>query len=177
MAAEHRVFFALWPDDETARRFADAGRRAGESLGGRRMRRETLHLTLAFIGNIAPGRLAALQDIAGTICLPSFELAFDRLQCLPRKGIAWALASVPSATLLELVDRLNLQLRAGGFRTESRPFATHVTLLRKADCPAGLADEGLKIAWPVRDFVLAESVLGAAGARYRILARWPLGQT
>ena len=44
------------------------------------MRRETLHLTLAFIGGIAPERLPALREIAGTIRLPPFCLLFDRLE-------------------------------------------------------------------------------------------------
>lgn len=64
------------------------------------MRRETLHLTLAFIGGIAPERLADLQAIAGTIRLPPFGLSFDRLQCIPRKKIAWVVASAPPPRLL-----------------------------------------------------------------------------
>ena len=67
---QHRVFFALWPDDEIARQFDEAGRMAHQSLGGRRMRRETLHLTLAFIGDVPPARLADLRCIAVPIPPP-----------------------------------------------------------------------------------------------------------
>ncbi|MBK6630366.1 MAG: RNA 2',3'-cyclic phosphodiesterase [Betaproteobacteria bacterium] len=177
MAAERRVFFALWPDDRIARLFEETGRRAGENLGGRRMRRETLHLTLAFIGGIASERLVDLQEIAGAIHLSPFELTFDRLQCLPRKKIAWASASASPSGVLELAAGLNAQLKAGGFHTEERPFATHVTLVRNATCEAGMAEESLSIVWSVRNFVLAESERRAEGAHYRILGCWPLDQT
>ncbi len=141
------------------------------------MRRETLHLTLAFIGDIAPERLVQLKGIAAAIRLPSFDLLFDRLECLPRKKIAWVSTGAPTAELQELAANLNAQLKAAGFRTEERPFAAHVTLLRKANCVAGKADDSLHIEWPVRDFVLVESELKPEGASYRIIGRWPLGQT
>ena len=141
------------------------------------MRRDTLHLTLAFIGGIAPERLPALREIAGTIRLPPFCLLFDRLECLPRKKIAWASAGALPAGLPELAANLNAQLQTAGFRTEERPFAAHVTLLRNANCAAGKADDSLHIEWPVRDFVLVESELKPEGAGYRIIGRWPLAQT
>lgn len=168
-----RVFFALWPDEEVARRLDEAGCLAHHRLKGRRMRRETLHLTLAFIGDLARERLPALAEIAAVIRLPPFELVFDRLQCLPRKKIAWA-AATPPAGLLDLAAGLEAQLEAAGFRTEERPFAAHVTLLRNAHCMPGATADSLHIDWPVRDFVLVESELKPEGASYRILARWQL---
>lgn len=141
------------------------------------MRRETLHLTLAFIGGIAPERLAQLEDIAAAIGLPPFDLLFDRLQCLPRKRIAWASAGTLPAGLPELAANLKARLKTAGFRTEERPFSAHVTLLRNANCPAGTPDDSLHIEWPVRYFVLVESELKPEGASYRIIGSWPLGQT
>ncbi|MEZ5613949.1 MAG: RNA 2',3'-cyclic phosphodiesterase, partial [Rhodocyclaceae bacterium] len=167
-----RVFFALWPGDDVARRFDEAGRRAHRALGGRRMRRETLHLTLAFVGDVAPDRLADLCGIAGAIRLPAFDLLFDTGQCLARKQIFWAAAGTIPAALRDLVAGLNEGLRSAAFRTEDRPFAAHVTLLRHANCAA--APNDLRVEWPVRDFVLVESELKPEGAGYRIIGRWPL---
>lgn len=172
-----RVFFALWPDDGVARQFDEAGRKGQEALGGRRMRRETLHLTLAFIGAVASERLEELRDIAGSIRLPAFDQSFDRLQCLPRKKIFWAAASAIPPALRDLAAALNERLKAADFRTEDRPFAAHVTLLRHARCEKMPPAESMPIAWPVRDFVLVESELKPEGASYRIIGRWPLGQT
>lgn len=174
MPAEHRVFFALWPDEERVRQLDEAGRLARQMYGGRCMHRKTLHLTLAFIGGIAPRRLAALQGIAGTIRLPPFDLVFDRLQCLPRKRIAWASVSVPPTGLLDLAVVLKQLLDAADFRTEERSFTAHVTLLRNAVCAEDVPEANLRIEWPVQDFVLVESELRPEGARYRIMQRWSL---
>jgi 2'-5' RNA ligase len=160
-----------------ARQFDEAGRQAHRSLGGRRMRRETLHLTLAFIGDVAPDRLAELGDIAGSISLPIFDQPFDRLQCLPRKKICWAAAGAISPVLRDLAAALHDRLKAAGFRTEERPFAAHVTLLRHARCEKMPEGDSLSIVWSVCDFVLVESDLKPEGAGYRILQRWVLGQT
>lgn len=177
MPDSHRVYFALWPGDDVARQFDEAGRWGHEALGGRRMRRETLHLTLAFVGDVAPGRLEALRDIAASIRLPAFAQSFDRLQCLPRKKIFWAAASAISPELRDLAAALNERLEAADFRTEDRPFAAHVTLLRHARCERMPQVESLHIEWPVRDFVLVESELRPEGAGYRVIGRWPLAQT
>ena len=173
----HRVFFALWPGEEVARQFDEAGRQAHQALGGRRMRRDTLHLTLAFIGEVAPERLEVLCGVAGAIRLPAFDLSFDRGQCVARKKIFWAAANAIPDALRDLAAGLNGQLKAAGFRTEDRPFAAHVTLLRHARCDGTPPPDGLRIDWPVQDFVLVESDLKPEGVRYRILQRWPLAQT
>lgn len=174
---QHRVFFALWPDDEVARQFDEAGHLAHRSLGGRRMRRETLHLTLAFIGDVPAERLAELRGIASSVRLPAFDLLFDRRHCLARRKLFWAAASIVSPGLRELATALNERLKAADFRTEDRPFAAHVTLLRHARCDKALPAGDLRIEWPVRDFALVESELRPEGAGYRVLQRWPLGQT
>ena len=173
MPGSHRVFFALWPDAGVARQFEETGGQAQQTLGGRRMRLETLHLTLAFVGGVAPERLKALADIAAAIRLPRFMLRFNRLECVRRKRIAWAAAEAPQE-LRNLVSALQAGLKATDFRTEGQPFAAHVTLLRNARCEAGACGAGLNIEWPVRDFVLAESELDPSGAAYRVVARWPL---
>ena len=141
------------------------------------MRRETLHLTLAFIGDVPPERLQVLRELAGAICLPAFDQPFDGQQCMARKKIFWAAANAISPVLRELAAALNERLKAADFRTEERPFAAHVTLLRHARCEEALPADNLRIDWPVRDFVLAESELKPEGPRYRILQRWMLDQT
>lgn len=141
------------------------------------MRRETLHLTLAFVGEVAPERMSELRDIAGAIRLPPFDLLFDQPQCLARKKIFWAAARLVAPELRTLAAELAVRLKAAGFRTEDRPFAAHVTLLRHARCEGEPPAGSLRIEWPVRDFVLAESELRPEGATYRIIGRWPLAQT
>lgn len=170
---QRRVFFALWPGEAVLERLEQAGREAHRRCGGRRMRRETLHLTLAFVGGVPPQRVAQLESIAGAIQAPAFALALDRLQCVPRRKIVWAGASDIPDALRNLAVDLNSRLKTAGFRAEDRPLAAHVTLLRNARC--GDDDPApCHIAWRVGEFVLVESELQPAGASYRIIGRWPL---
>lgn len=138
------------------------------------MRRETLHLTLAFIGGIPAKRLRELAIVAGAIRVPRFDLTLDRLDWVEKKKIVWAGASVMPDVLRELAAELNARLKANGFRTEERPFAAHVTLLRNARCNETLPQPG-PIFWQVGEFVLVESELKPEGADYHIIGRWPLG--
>jgi len=66
-------------------------------------------------------------------------------------------------------------LEAGGFPTEKRPFAPHVTLVRNVRhdaVPDTGADEVTH--WQAGSFVLAGSQRFSDGARYRMLGRWSL---
>jgi 2'-5' RNA ligase len=70
-----------------------------------------------------------------------------------------------------LVAELEEQVGAAGFSFDARPFAPHVTLVRKARCvPLGFKPP--RIQWDVRDFVLVRSQLDSDGSRYQIVSRW-----
>jgi 2'-5' RNA ligase len=166
-----RVFFAVWPDAAAAEAMAAAGRDARKTSGGRPMRPETLHLTLAFLGEQPAERLAEAMAVAATRAAAPFTLTLDRLGYWQHNRILWAGGDCPP--LAALADGLGAALRAAGFRLDARPFAIHATLLRDARCPAPPA-LAAPIAWPVSEFVLVESRLSAAGADYRVIGRWPL---
>lgn len=141
------------------------------------MRRETLHLTLAFVGDVSTERLEMLKALAASIRLAAFDLLFDRQQCLSRKKIYWVEASLVPPGLRALAAALSERLKAADFRSEERPFAAHVTLLRHTRCEKMPPAQSLHIDWPVQDFVLVESELRPEGARYGIIGRWGLDQT
>jgi len=167
------VFFALWPDDGVRDALHREAQMLHHDCGGRAMRRENLHLTLVFVGDVAVGRLDQLKSVAGTICGSSFELVLDRLGYWRHNRIVSASPlSVPEA-LRELVSSLEGRLQQAGFEFDQRPYAPHITLLRDARAPGVPAP--LNLDWPVGDFVLVESAQGPRGAEYRVLARWKLG--
>ncbi|MDP2809607.1 MAG: RNA 2',3'-cyclic phosphodiesterase [Rhodocyclaceae bacterium] len=170
-----RVFFALWPDAAAAGLLHTAGREARETCGGRLMRRETLHLTLAFLGDIPAQRIDDARRAADGIAAAPFALTLDRLGFWPGNPILWAGApeSIPRPALTLLADALGGRLREAGFRLEDRPFAAHVTLLRDARCPA-VPTLANPVEWTASEFVLAESVRSAEGSRYETIGRWPL---
>ena len=172
-SGQRRVFFALWPD-AAALDALEAAARAGEACcGGRRMRRDGLHLTLAFIGAVTPAKLELLAEIAGRVRAEPYELILDRLGWWAHNRILWAGCRETPSHQRRLFEALALPLAAAGFELDSRPHAPHVTLLRQARCrevPALAAP----IRWRVASFGLVESALQPGGARYRELASWPL---
>ena len=168
-----RVFFALWPDDNIRQALVEAQSAVHGLAGGRRMRTETLHLTLVFIGDVACERLPDLLRTAGNVRTAAFEFSLDLLECWRRNRIAHLGASVTPGPLSGLVTRIESGLMALQIPFDQRPYVPHVTLVRNLDCAKG-NPAWPPVTWPVRDFVLVRSSLRPEGARYEQLGRWPL---
>ena len=149
------------------------GQKLSRHCGGRRTRRENIHLTLAFLGAVEPERLDRVIAVADQIRLPSFALAFNRLGWWRQNQVAWAASSETPRPLLDLFKALQLGLVQEGFKFDERRFLPHVTLLRKANCPAAMLDSE-PLLWRVNDFVLVRSTLQEGGPHYAIVKRWPL---
>jgi 2'-5' RNA ligase len=77
-----RLFFALWPSPAAAERLASAATDAAARLGGRPTRLETLHLTLAFLGEVADERVPGLLALATNLPAAPFELRIDQARLL-----------------------------------------------------------------------------------------------
>jgi len=171
-----RVFFAVWPDAAARDALAKLACAVAAEEGGRAPAQENLHLTLAFVGDVAEERVAALRAVGleATIGVPAFDLALDRVGAFRGSGITWAGASRVPAALGHLVGRLNDALAAQGFPTDPRPFQAHVTLARRCRRQPG-ANLAPPIAWTVATLTLNASELAPGGSRYREIAGWPLG--
>ncbi len=171
-----RVFFALWPDDESAARLHEIAHQWQGILGGRVMRQDTLHTTLVFIGNVSPLHLPELQESAAGLDAAAFRLQFDQPGCWRHNHIAYlGMRQIPDA-LQRLQLDLATRLQAADFKLEQRPFRPHITLLRKANCGVAIKENPAAepVAWTVRDFVLVKSSMSANGSRYEQIGRWPL---
>ncbi|MBV8033395.1 MAG: RNA 2',3'-cyclic phosphodiesterase, partial [Betaproteobacteria bacterium] len=68
---------------------------------------------------------------------------------------------------------LHAALRRNGFTLEERPFAAHITLVRKAAMPSSIPALP-QVDWPAREFTLVRSTLAQSGSRYETLERFPL---
>lgn len=174
-ARSHRVFFALWPDDEATAHLSALAHELTARGGGRVMRPASLHLTLAFVGAVAQIQIPRLEEIAGAVRADSFELSLDRLGFWPQRGILWAGCRQTPAPLRRLAEALAADLRAAGFAIDHRSGADlvpHVTLARGAR-GASLPRLGTAICWQVDAFALVESQLHSS-ASYKTLANHPL---
>lgn len=172
--ASRRLFLALWPDEAVAAALEAASLEAHRLWGGRRMRRDTLHLTLAFIGDVPEARLPGLVDALGAVAGEAFLLHLDQLGYWRHNRIVWAGCTERPAALDRLVADLRGSLAALGLPADATPFVPHVSLLRKASQATASPALG-PIEWPVAGFVLMESCRSEAGAHYRRLAGWRLG--
>ena len=141
-------------------------------LSGRLTRQESIHLTLVFLGDVGPDRLTSAREAAAGAPFEPFSLSIERPGCWPHNRVAWLAPRTTPQALLALVQSLEGRLGEAGFRFEARPYAPHITVLRKARCaPLDMRLE--PIAWAVRHFVLVRSRLDAAGSRYSVIGRWP----
>jgi len=165
-----RIFFSLWPPPATARALAQWAAEARRLTGGKATDEAKIHLTLSFLGNADPAKaIRAAQRVEAA----SHSLPLEQARYWRENHIVWAGPNEPPAKLTVLVEKLSMELYREEFILERRPFAAHVTLIRKARAarlpplPAGLD-------WPVTEFVLVRSSLSAAGAAYEPLQRFAL---
>jgi 2'-5' RNA ligase len=151
---------------------AQHGRELQLRVGGRPTRQESIHLTLAFLGDITPDRIDDARAVGTRAAFEPFAFTIDATGCWGHNGVAWVAPSVTPKPLLSLVGSLGVALLETGFRVEERPYAAHVTVVRKARCrPFDLTLA--PVPWRVEDFVLVRSDLSVEGSRYTVIGRWP----
>ena len=161
-----RLFFAVWPPPATARALADWARAAARESGGRATAEEKIHLTLTFLGEAKPEKaIAGARRVRGQV----HQLPVQQAAYWKHNGIIWAGPHDTPPEMLKLAEDLQMQLFLQEFILERRPFAAHITLVRKAREPRQLP--GLpRIEWPVGEFLLVRSIAG----RYEPLERFPI---
>jgi 2'-5' RNA ligase len=174
MLDKARMFFALWPDEQTRAGFSRWLHLLGSAIEGSATRHESLHLTLVFLGDVELDRLAALNSIAGSVDSSSFELAFDAPRYWRHNRIVHAAPVATPIALRDLVSTLEGDLRDAGFRFEQRRYLPHMTLIRRARW-RNVDWAFPRIEWLVSDFALVRSRPEPRGSRYEVIGRWQLG--
>jgi 2'-5' RNA ligase len=165
-----RLFFALWPPADTAQALAAWAREVQQQAGGRATAEETIHLTLAFLGEAAPEKaIAAARRVQGT----RFHLPLDTSQYWKHNKIVWVGPRTPPPPLQSLAAQLHQALTEDAFTLEKRAFAAHITLLRKASLPHSLPALP-PLHWPAHEFVLVRSAPTGTGSRYETIERFQL---
>ncbi len=166
-----RLFFALWPDPPLQEAMGRVAADIARNAGGRATATPKIHLTLAFLGNVEPDVCRCVEAAAATIEAAAFTLALDRIGSF-RVGVVWLGASAPSEPLVALQAALADRVGRCGIALEVRPFAPHLTLVRKSRqrVSTGLAP----IEWRVDRFRLVASERRREGSDYRCLREYAL---
>ena len=166
-----RLFFALWPPREAAEALHAWALRARRATGGRATSADAIHLTLAFLGETGADRLPELEDLQ--VPGAAHSLPIEQARHWARNRIVWAGPMETPGALRALAGALVARLSQLNFPTEARPFAAHVTLVRRTRGPGELPALP-ELEWPVREFRLVRSRLSAEGPRYEMLTRFAL---
>lgn len=150
--------------------------------GARWQKREQLHLTLRFIGEVDGRDAAAIDDALATIAAPAFTLELKGVGSFGGKNPRdlWAGAQ-PSEPLVHLHRKIESALQRIGLEADGRKFTPHVTLARLKGTHNGsvmdfLTDHALYTSgsFAVDSFVLYSSKLTSDGSIYRPEKLYPL---
>jgi RNA 2',3'-cyclic 3'-phosphodiesterase len=123
-------------------------------------------MTLAYLGEADAHKAATAGQ---RVQAAPFGLALEEATYWSHNQIVWAGPRHMPAEMTRLVQALQVELYKESFMLERRPFAAHVTLVRKA--PAQPLPVLPPVEWPVKELALVAS----AGGAYRTLERFALG--
>jgi len=166
-----RLFFALWPGDAVRSQLARWSRELQTACGGRPVRTENLHLTLAFLGSVEEAKVAEIERAAGEVAPRAATLVLDEPGYWKHNRIAWAGASVIPPDLEGFVAELRDALGRSHIGFDAKGFVSHVTLLRDAREPRAMPTLE-PIEWRLGGFALVQSVTLPQGSRYEIRNSW-----
>ncbi|MDR9889417.1 RNA 2',3'-cyclic phosphodiesterase [Pseudenterobacter timonensis] len=175
MPESKRLFFALEIPSPLQRKIIRWRADNFAPDAGRPIAAASLHLTLAFLGEVSAEKARALAELAGRIRQPGFTLTLDDAGHWPRSRVVWLGPRQPPRGLLQLANLLRAQAARSGCYQSPQPFHPHVTLLRHASHAVALPPPGFSWSLPVTEFTLFESVFERGRTRYIPLQRWPLG--
>lgn len=171
----HRLFVALWPDPDVQRRLGVLARQLADRCGGRAVAPANIHLTLAFLGRLDSGAVAEVLHRLGDTHDSAFRLQVDTIGHFAG-GIVWAGPAHLPAALGRLAEKVRECARTVSIGFDERPFAAHVTLVRRAvrrvpEAPIPALD------WGVGSFRLVRSELASTGPVYSPMGEWDLDGT
>ena len=170
-----RVFIALDLPQKTK---DNLERSSGEfkalSSGGSFVPKDNFHLTLHFLGEVAPSDLTFIESaMNGVKDLPAPELAVSQFTVLRASDVVCAKLKQCKA-LTTLHDELGQRLEQHGFVVEHRAYRPHITLIRKKNfaLPFSEVTKSVNVynmPFVATDLTLFESVFTQHGVTYREL--------
>ncbi|MEA3407774.1 MAG: RNA 2',3'-cyclic phosphodiesterase [Chloroflexota bacterium] len=136
--ASIRTFVAIELTEEALDALGRLQERLKQARGGgagRWVRKEGIHLTLKFLGDVAEERVDEVCEAVRRACEghASFSVTIAGLGCFPhtrRPRVLWAGVEGEVDTLCALQEAVEREMVALGFPKERHPFTPHLTLAR-----------------------------------------------
>jgi 2'-5' RNA ligase len=168
-----RLFLALDLPDDVRDELATWA--AAALPGLRRVERERLHVTLAFLGRRPAGDADAVVALLRECATGAGPVPLSVARWRETRSVGMLVLEDPTGAAGRLAAALHTRLEAAGlYRPEQRPWLPHVTVARFAERPRlrpTLPRMGTFVPSDVAAYV---SRLHPTGARYEVLARVPL---
>jgi 2'-5' RNA ligase len=167
------VFYALWPGPDIRACIAETAGSLSLGSAARPVPQENYHLTLAFVGEVSPARLAVLQQIGRDLRMTGCTIRFDAYEYWPESQVVVARAREAPVELTELSRRLHSFDGARRLDLPQPPLRPHVTLARKV-AQAPVLQAMSPFLWSARSFSLVCSDTSGAHSVYTVVDTWPL---
>ena len=177
-----RSFVSIDLEDEQILSKVESIMSSLSSLGGdlKPVERENIHLTLKFLGNVSPEKLAEVKSALAEVKFQPFSLEIKGAGAFPslkRMNVVWVGVGEGWSQVELIFEQTEKLLHQVGFSRETRPFSPHITIARVrsgrnrdeiASFLGHLAEEsfGTFNAEHVR---LKQSILSSSGPRYSTL--------
>lgn len=170
MIAPRRLFIGLWPAPGVIPELMQSVHAAHQECGGRMMRADTLHMTLAFLGHVTQERTDELIQALQSWTVDTGRITLRRIGRFDKPGVVWAGPDPDQPEwLYGVYDRMWDQLVELGWARPDRPFRPHVSLLRNA---GPVQDRACTpISWVSGQAVLVASTPQADRSYYQVLSR------
>lgn len=102
------------------------------SLKGTFVRKDLLHLTLEFLGDISGYEVSEIKKVMEEISDKPFLIRTDNIGCFNRRnGHIYWVGIEDNEGLLNLQSNLHKKLDRQGFKLSQRPYKPHITLGRR----------------------------------------------
>ncbi len=167
-----RLFFALWPDEETRTQLDNVTRQfKNEDI--RRVKKSNLHITLEFLGEVSDETCQNLIDEISKLRGNAFSLELTTIGWWKKPQNLWIGTKQIPTPLLNLVKSIKTCVKQQGLKPDQRVYKPHVTIARKVKCKKTLESQ-FSIKWNVSSFALIVSKSTDAGVEYHPIKEWSL---
>jgi len=187
MESSTRSFIAIDLSDQARRRIdtlVQELRKSDAQVGW--VRTEGIHLTLKFLGNVAPESIEGIKSALARTSSHTAPIRIEPAGCgafptIKSPRVIWVGLRGQIGPLAELVRRVETALAPLGFEPEGRPFKPHLTLGRVKGRRGLQALKDILLAhldftaepFDAAEVVLYKSELRPDGARYTPLIKAP----
>lgn len=151
-----------------------------ENITARCVKKDAMHLTLAFLGKTDDDQIDGIKDVLQSISFDSMDVSLSSLGVFPNEQnvrVIW-IGLDSEESLVSLAAQIQDALAPFGYKPE-QPYSTHLTLCRVKEVrdPIVLREKFKtislnQISFTISSFELIQSTLTGVGPKYAVLAEF-----